>query len=152
MSHISRETQSIVCVSAQSKDTDKACFLCWQVANRLVERSSFSVESSRFWSMRTHCMQPVRWPRIASLEAALLVGVMLYYAEHAFLLILKRGTNTCCITAAFPLFGIQMYQKLGYQWASSLLAFLAVAMMPFPYIFFKYGKRIRGKSRFASAR
>ncbi|KAG9233193.1 major facilitator superfamily domain-containing protein [Amylocarpus encephaloides] len=53
--------------------------------------------------------------------------------------------------AAFPLFGVQMYHKLGDQWATSLLAFLTVAMMPFPYIFFKYGKKIRGKSRFASA-
>lgn len=53
--------------------------------------------------------------------------------------------------AAFPLFGVQMYHKLGDQWATSLLAFLTVAMMPFPIIFFKYGKRIRGKSRFASA-
>ena len=53
--------------------------------------------------------------------------------------------------AAFPLFGIQMYHKLGYQWATSLLAFLTLAMMPFPYLFFKYGKTLRGKSRFASA-
>lgn len=51
--------------------------------------------------------------------------------------------------AAFPLFGIQMYEKLGYQWASSLLGFLALALMPFPYLFFRYGKQIRGKSRFA---
>jgi hypothetical protein len=27
-----------------------------------------------------------------------------------------------------------VYNKLGYQWATSLLAFLAVAMMPFPYV------------------
>lgn len=54
--------------------------------------------------------------------------------------------------AAFPLFGVQMYEKLGYHWATSLLAFLTVAMMPFPYIFFRYGKSIRGKSRFASAK
>jgi len=53
--------------------------------------------------------------------------------------------------AAFPLFGIQMYEKLGYQWATSVLAFLTVAMAPFPYIFFRYGKQIRGRSRFASA-
>ncbi|KAH8816073.1 major facilitator superfamily domain-containing protein [Xylogone sp. PMI_703] len=53
--------------------------------------------------------------------------------------------------AAFPLFGLQMYHKLGDQWASSLLAFLTVAMMPFPYLFFKYGKQLRAKSRFASA-
>ncbi|TVY20810.1 Efflux pump atB [Lachnellula arida] len=53
--------------------------------------------------------------------------------------------------AAFPLFGVQMYHKLGDQWASSLLGFLTLAMMPFPYIFFRYGKKIRGKSRFATA-
>ncbi|KAF7858804.1 hypothetical protein EAF04_008847 [Stromatinia cepivora] len=53
--------------------------------------------------------------------------------------------------AIFPLFGIQMYHKLGDQWATSLLAFLTVVMTPFPYIFFKYGKRIRGHSRFATA-
>lgn len=56
-----------------------------------------------------------------------------------------------CASAAFPLFGNQMYEKLGYQWATSLLAFLTVAMMPFPYIFFKYGKKIRSTSRYAKS-
>ncbi|KAJ5585410.1 uncharacterized protein N7459_005210 [Penicillium hispanicum] len=51
----------------------------------------------------------------------------------------------------FPLFGIQMYNNLGYHWATSLLAFLTLAMAPFPYIFFKYGKRIRKTSRFATS-
>ncbi|KAG4415694.1 hypothetical protein IFR04_011151, partial [Cadophora malorum] len=51
--------------------------------------------------------------------------------------------------AIFPLFGIQMYEKLGYDWATALLAFITLAMVPFPYIFFKYGKKIRGQSRFA---
>ncbi|EFW22052.1 MFS multidrug transporter [Coccidioides posadasii str. Silveira] len=53
---------------------------------------------------------------------------------------------------AFPLFGIQMYHKLGYNWATSLLAFLTLVMAPFPYIFFRYGKRIRKKSRFATVK
>jgi len=52
--------------------------------------------------------------------------------------------------AAFPLFGVQMYNNLGYQWATSLLAFLALAMAPFPFLFYRYGKRLRGNSRFAS--
>jgi hypothetical protein len=52
--------------------------------------------------------------------------------------------------AAFPLFGNQMYDKLGYQWASSLLGFLTLAMLPFPYLFFRYGKKTRGNSRFAT--
>ena len=54
------------------------------------------------------------------------------------------------MAAAFPLFGVQMYRKLGDQWATTLLAFLTVVMMPFPIIFFKYGKKIRGNSRFAT--
>ncbi|KAF2211896.1 hypothetical protein CERZMDRAFT_112204 [Cercospora zeae-maydis SCOH1-5] len=52
--------------------------------------------------------------------------------------------------AGFPLFGVQMYEKLGYQWASSLLAFVALAMTPFPIIFFKIGKRLRANSKFAN--
>ncbi|KAJ6007155.1 hypothetical protein N7522_005506 [Penicillium canescens] len=51
----------------------------------------------------------------------------------------------------FPLFGIQMYNNLGYHWATSLLAFLTLVMAPFPYIFYKYGSRIRKKSRFATS-
>jgi hypothetical protein len=52
--------------------------------------------------------------------------------------------------AAFPLFGVQLYKALGFQWASSLLAFLTLAMAPFPYIFFIYGRRLRQKGRFSS--
>ncbi|OAA65207.1 major facilitator superfamily transporter multidrug resistance [Niveomyces insectorum RCEF 264] len=55
----------------------------------------------------------------------------------------------CLFAAAFPLFGVQMYEKLGDQWATSLLAFLSLAMMPFPFLFFKYGKTLRGRSKYA---
>ncbi|EXJ91425.1 hypothetical protein A1O1_04537 [Capronia coronata CBS 617.96] len=49
---------------------------------------------------------------------------------------------------AFPLFGLQMYHTLNFHWASTLLAFLTLAMAPFPYLFFIYGKRLRQKSKF----
>lgn len=54
----------------------------------------------------------------------------------------------CTFAAAFPLFGKQLYQAAGYQWASSVLAFITLGLMPLPYIFFHYGKRLRQKSRF----
>ncbi|KAL8673654.1 MAG: hypothetical protein Q9168_001909 [Polycauliona sp. 1 TL-2023] len=54
--------------------------------------------------------------------------------------------------AAFPLFGVQMYDRLGFQWATTVLACLTVVMAPFPYIFFRYGRRIRGGSKFAGGR
>ncbi|KAG6000787.1 hypothetical protein E4U43_001503 [Claviceps pusilla] len=71
-------------------------------------------------------------------------------AANAFVRCLFAGFVSGPSTAAFPLFGVQMYEKLGYQWASSVLAFLTVAMLPFPYIFFRYGKQIREKSRYAA--
>ncbi|KAI1104428.1 putative bicyclomycin resistance protein [Jackrogersella minutella] len=72
------------------------------------------------------------------------------YPLYAASALAANSFARCTFAAAFPLFGIQMYHKLGYQWGSSLLAFLTVAMMPFPYLFFKYGKRIRKNSRFAT--
>ncbi|XHG01982.1 hypothetical protein AWENTII_005347 [Aspergillus wentii] len=49
--------------------------------------------------------------------------------------------------AAFPLFGTAMFHKLGYQWASFLVAMITLALAPFPLVFFKYGKEIRKRSR-----
>ncbi|KAF0635519.1 hypothetical protein FPSE5266_06971 [Fusarium pseudograminearum] len=71
------------------------------------------------------------------------------YPKYAASAMAGNSFVRCSFAAAFPLFGIQMYEKLGFQWASSLLAFLMVAMAPFPWLFFKYGKRLRAKSRFA---
>ncbi|KAI6086587.1 MFS general substrate transporter [Hypoxylon rubiginosum] len=71
------------------------------------------------------------------------------YPRYAASALAANSFVRCIFAAAFPLFGIQMYNKLGYQWGSSLLAFLTVAMMPFPYLFFRYGKQIRKTSRFA---
>jgi len=42
-----------------------------------------------------------------------------------------------------------MYNKLGYDWAGGLIAFLTLAMMPLPFIFFYWGETIRGRSKFA---
>ncbi|RYO79889.1 hypothetical protein DL764_009963 [Monosporascus ibericus] len=50
--------------------------------------------------------------------------------------------------AGFALFANDMYQKLGTPWATSLLGFFAVAMTVLPFIFFKYGSRLRAVSRF----
>ena len=50
--------------------------------------------------------------------------------------------------AGFPLFATAMYHTLNVQWATTLLAFLCLALMPVPILFWKFGKEIRGKSRF----
>jgi hypothetical protein len=51
--------------------------------------------------------------------------------------------------AGCVLFTIQMYHRLGYQWASSLLAFISLACCAIPYVFYYYGAAIRRHSHFA---
>ncbi|KAI0838800.1 MFS general substrate transporter [Hypoxylon sp. FL0890] len=55
----------------------------------------------------------------------------------------------CIAGAGFPLFAAPMYHKLGVGWATSVLGFLSVILMPVPFLFFKYGKRVRKIGRFA---
>jgi hypothetical protein len=51
--------------------------------------------------------------------------------------------------ASTVLFTEQMYNRLGYQWASSLLAFIALACCLIPYVFYYKGESIRRFSKYA---
>ncbi|ORY07261.1 putative MFS multidrug transporter [Clohesyomyces aquaticus] len=51
--------------------------------------------------------------------------------------------------ASVVLFTNQMYERLGYQWASTLLAFLGLACCLIPFVFYFKGAAIRRHSRFA---
>ncbi|KFY30741.1 hypothetical protein V493_01687 [Pseudogymnoascus sp. VKM F-4281 (FW-2241)] len=51
-----------------------------------------------------------------------------------------RGTAGALI----PLAGLDMYDGLGWGWGNSLLAFVALAFAPMPWVFGVYGARIRG--------
>ena len=53
------------------------------------------------------------------------------------------------VGAGFPLFATQMYDKLDYEWASSLLGFIAILLVPIPFIFFYKGEIIRLRSPWA---
>lgn len=48
----------------------------------------------------------------------------------------------------FPLFAEQMYRNLGTGWASSLLGFLTLALMPIPFAFYIWGPRLRRNSKY----
>lgn len=51
---------------------------------------------------------------------------------------------------AFPLFTTQMYDNLGIHWASTIPAFLALACVPMPFLFYKYGPKIRESCKYAA--
>jgi len=73
-----------------------------------------------------------------------LVDAYPLYAASA----LAANTLIRAIMGAFlPLVGPQMYEKLGYGWGNSVLAFIATAMLPVPLLFCRYGETLRNKLR-----
>ncbi|KAI6779947.1 putative transporter-like protein [Emericellopsis cladophorae] len=46
-----------------------------------------------------------------------------------------------------PLAGPKMYEALTPQWAGTLLGLLEVVMIPIPFVFWRYGHKIRARSR-----
>ncbi|KAI8891056.1 MFS general substrate transporter [Backusella circina FSU 941] len=82
--------------------------------------------------------------------------VLVYYAANNYIIdcfpryvtsalaaktLIRSGSG-----AAFPLFINQMYYNLGNQWASTLLAFISLAIVPIPFAFYKWGPSIRARS------
>merc|ERR1712054_676749 len=45
--------------------------------------------------------------------------------------------------------GSQMYANLGIHWASTIPAFLALACVPFPFLFYRYGPKIRVNCKYS---
>lgn len=68
----------------------------------------------------------------------------LYGASAAGAAMLSRYT----FSAAFPLFALQFYQALGVGWATSALGFCALALAPVPFLFFRYGEKLRARSKY----
>lgn len=82
------------------------------------------------------------------------LGIMNYlidaYTIFAASVLAANSVLRSCFGAAFPLFTTYMYNNLGIHWASSIPAFLALACVPFPFLFYKYGPAIRKRCKFAA--
>lgn len=82
------------------------------------------------------------------------LGVVSYlidsYTLFASSVLAANGVLRSLFGAAFPLFTTQMYDSLGIHWASSVPALLALACIPFPFLFYKYGPAIRSRCKYAA--
>lgn len=61
---------------------------------------------------------------------------------------LAAASCVCRIWGALlPMAASPMFTKLGVGWATSVLGFASVAMLPIPFIFISYEDRIRANSK-----
>ncbi|KAF2136840.1 uncharacterized protein K452DRAFT_236804 [Aplosporella prunicola CBS 121167] len=55
------------------------------------------------------------------------------------------------LAGAFPLFITPLLRAVGVDWGVSIFGFVAIALLPIPYLFFVFGPRIRAKGEFSRA-
>ncbi|KAK8058975.1 multidrug resistance protein [Apiospora phragmitis] len=72
------------------------------------------------------------------------------YVVYAASVLASNAVLRSLLGAAFPLFTTDMYRNLGIHWASTIPAFLSLACLPFPFLFWKYGGGIRMKCKYAA--
>jgi multidrug resistance protein len=72
------------------------------------------------------------------------------YRQYAASTMAANVSVRCFMAAAFPLFGKQMLYGMTFHWAISFIGFISILLCPSGFLFFKYGKFLRSKSKFAS--
>ncbi|GME45012.1 Benomyl methotrexate resistance protein [Neofusicoccum parvum] len=109
---------------------------------------AWSARESVHWASCLVAAVPFAWGNLSIFIGTSQFIVQTYGPLTGASAIAANGIARYTISAAFPLFTIQMYQKLGIDWATSLLGFISLAMLPIPWVLFKWGPKIRAKSKY----
>ncbi|KAL4911583.1 hypothetical protein BDW74DRAFT_165005 [Aspergillus multicolor] len=72
------------------------------------------------------------------------------YGVYAASALAGNSVMRSILGGVMPLAGTYLYDALGPNWAGTLLGLLEVAIIPIPFVFYKYGHRIRMKSALIS--
>lgn len=120
---------------------------------------AFAIPACLFWfgwssRAEVHWIVPIIGTGLFSVGTFLLFNAVLNYLADAYpeyqaSVLAGNDFLRSCLGAGFPLFAGAMYKRLGVDWASSTLAFISVAFVPIPFVVFRYGRWLRGKSRHA---
>ena len=107
------------------------------------------------WSLQSH----VHWivPILGS--AFIAIGILYTYLPvqmylvDTYTLFAASANGACSIirslcAALIPLAANPLYDRMGYGWGNSLLAFIALGFVPIAILLMKYGERIRTNPRF----
>ncbi|KAF2871670.1 major facilitator superfamily domain-containing protein [Massariosphaeria phaeospora] len=108
----------------------------------------WAAEAGRHWAVLVVAAVPFAWGNLCLFISAALFMTDIYGPRNGASALAANGIFRYTLGAVFPLFTVQMYQKLGTGWATSLLGFLSVLMLPIPWVLFKRGPDIRKRSRY----
>lgn len=106
------------------------------------------------WTMDSHWSAQVLASAFIGLGLQLVfVSALVYivdvYMANVVPAIAAHVVMRSIFAASFPLWTGAMYEALGVKWMATALAGFAAVMAPFPILFFIFGEKIRGWSRFS---
>lgn len=125
------------------------------------------------WASPVVAMIPFAWGNLCLFTGTLQYLIDSYEGLTIASAVSANSLARYVLAGAFPLFTVQseflwvrawpvidtdlffpmiVYRGLGIGWASSLLGFIALALLPVPWAFFKFGKTIRAKSRYQASK
>lgn len=97
---------------------------------------------------RLHWMLPIMgcvvfsWGMVAFMMPVTTYLIDVFHTEAAGP-VGASGVLRCLVGGLLPLCAHSLYNRLGYGWGNTLLAFVALAFTPFPYLFYKHGEKLR---------
>ncbi|CCH41412.1 putative membrane protein [Wickerhamomyces ciferrii] len=106
------------------------------------------------WPEKIHWMAPTASGIFTGIGLLVIFNASINYIIDSYLIFAASAmaANTflrSSFACAFPLFGVQMLHGMHLKWAGLLLALVGVVLIPVPFLFYAYGKKIRTKSKYA---
>ncbi|WBW70625.1 spermidine family transporter [Schizosaccharomyces osmophilus] len=68
------------------------------------------------------------------------------FSKFAASAIAANTFSRSIFAGTFPLFSRIMFKNLGVHWGGSLVGFIALGMIPIPFVFYYFGEKLRGKT------
>ncbi|KAF2439672.1 MFS general substrate transporter [Karstenula rhodostoma CBS 690.94] len=100
------------------------------------------------WAIPVVGAIPFAWGNLCLFFSSAMYMVDCYGPLNGASAIAGNGIFRYTLGAVFPLFTVQMYERIGIGWATSLLGFVSILMLPIPWVLFKYRPAIRKRSRY----
>lgn len=110
---------------------------------------ALSAKTSVHWIVPVLSGIPFAFGNVTVFISAALYMLDVYGPMSGASAMAANGLLRYIMGASFPLFTVQMYEKLGVKWATLLLAFVCMVMVPIPWIFYKFGPGIRKRSPYS---
>ncbi|KAK3985092.1 polyamine transporter 4 [Cladorrhinum sp. PSN332] len=120
---------------------------CWLVPIGLFWYA-WTPRPSVHWMVPVMAGLPFGWGTLANFLSAMTYIVETYGTANSASAVASNGVVRFTLGAVFPLFILQVYEGVGIHWAGSIFAFISVAFIPVPWVFFVKGKELRRRSHY----